>query len=68
MERKIMKACIGCGKCARACKMDVDPVVNPNSAECIRCGACASACPKQAIQLKFGSSKQKKNKEHSHEK
>ncbi|HBV83372.1 MAG TPA: 4Fe-4S ferredoxin [Lachnospiraceae bacterium] len=62
------KACIGCGKCARACKMDVDPVVNPNSAECIRCGACASACPKQAIQLKFGSSKQKKNKEHSHEK
>lgn len=62
------KACIGCGKCARTCKMDVDPVVNPNSAECIRCGACASACPKQAIQLKFGSSKQKKNKEHSHEK
>lgn len=62
------KTCIGCGKCARACKMDVDPVVNPNSAECIRCGACASACPKQAIQLKFGSSKQKKNKEHSHEK
>lgn len=54
------KACIGCGKCARACKMDVDPVVNPNSAECIRCGACASACPKQAIQLKFGSAKQKK--------
>lgn len=62
------KACIGCSKCARACKMDVDPVVNLNSAECIRCGACASACPKQAIQLKFGSSKQKKNKEHSHEK
>ncbi len=62
------KACIGCGKCAHTCKMDVDPVVNPNSAECIRCGACASACPKQAIQLKFGSSKQKKNKEHSHEK
>lgn len=62
------KACIGCGKCARTCKMDIDPVVNPNSAECIRCGACASACSKQAIQLKFGSAKQKKNKEHSHEK
>ncbi len=45
------QSCIQCGKCARTCKMDVDPVAAPNSAECIRCGACAAGCPKQAIRL-----------------
>ena len=45
------KSCIQCGKCAHTCKMDVDPVAAPNSAECIRCGACAASCPKQAIRL-----------------
>ncbi|MDE7324563.1 MAG: 4Fe-4S binding protein [Lachnospiraceae bacterium] len=51
------QSCIKCGKCARTCKMDVDPVTAPNSAECIRCGACAAACPKQAIRLGFTSAK-----------
>lgn len=46
-------SCVQCGKCANVCKMDVDPVENPDSAECIRCGACAHACPKQAIRLGF---------------
>ncbi|MBR2943340.1 MAG: 4Fe-4S binding protein [Clostridia bacterium] len=46
--------CIHCGKCARICQMDVDPVKNPQSAECIRCGACAAACPTGAISLGFG--------------
>ncbi|MDO4344180.1 MAG: 4Fe-4S binding protein [Eubacteriales bacterium] len=45
--------CIGCGKCAKACQMDVDPVKHPDSAECIRCGACRDACPTQAIRLGF---------------
>ncbi len=45
------QSCIQCGKCACTCKMDVDPVAAPNSAECIRCGACAAGCPKQAIRL-----------------
>lgn len=45
------QSCIQCGKCAHTCKMDVDPVAAPNSAECIRCGACAASCPKQAIRL-----------------
>ena len=45
------QSCIQCGKCVRTCKMDVDPVAAPNSAECIRCGACAAGCPKQAIRL-----------------
>ena len=43
------KACIQCGACARACKMNVNPVENENSAECIRCGQCEKACPTGAI-------------------
>ena len=42
--------CVHCGKCAKACQMEVNPVENPNSAECIRCGRCKKACPTQAIQ------------------
>ena len=49
-ERK----CVHCGKCARVCRMDVDPVRTPDSPECIRCGACAEACPAHAIKLGFG--------------
>ena len=41
--------CINCGLCAKACKMGVDPVKTPNSAECIRCGDCTKACPKGAL-------------------
>lgn len=43
--------CVNCGKCSRVCKMDVDPVKHPDSAECIRCGACAEVCPTQAVSL-----------------
>lgn len=46
-------ACVGCGKCAAVCPMDVDPVRTPDSAECIRCGDCAHACPKNAIRMGF---------------
>lgn len=42
-------SCVHCGACARACKMSVDPVKTPNSAECIRCGDCVRACPHAAI-------------------
>ena len=45
--------CVNCGKCKQVCKMEVDPVKTPNSAECIRCGACVSACPKEAINMGF---------------
>ncbi|MDD5017631.1 MAG: 4Fe-4S binding protein [Eubacteriales bacterium] len=44
--------CTGCGACAAACKMEIDPSVTPNSAECIRCGDCVKACATSA--LKFG--------------
>ena len=46
--------CISCGKCAKVCRMGVDPVRNPGSAECIRCGKCVDACPVKAIDLTFG--------------
>lgn len=46
-------ACAECGTCASVCRMGVDPIKTPNSAECIRCGDCAAACPKGAIMLGF---------------
>lgn len=45
--------CNGCGKCSRICKMEVNPVERPQSAECIRCGACVDACPQGAVSLKI---------------
>lgn len=43
------QACIHCGRCEAACKMDVAVTKNINSRECIRCGACKSVCPTHAI-------------------
>lgn len=51
------EACIDCGKCDKACPMNVtvstaDEVV---SAECISCNECVNACPaKDALEVKFG--------------
>lgn len=41
--------CVSCGACAKACKMQVDPVKNANHPECIRCGQCKKVCPTGAI-------------------
>ena len=46
--------CVSCGKCAGACKMDVDVTKTPNHTECIRCGMCISACPTDAVQFRYG--------------
>lgn len=46
--------CTNCGACARACKMQVDPVQNANDPECIRCGQCKKICPTGAIGLLSG--------------
>jgi len=54
-------SCITCGKCVRACPMQVDVLKNINSAECIRCGKCSDVCPTGAIDLKFGKITLKKN-------
>lgn len=46
--------CISCGRCAKACKMDVDVTRTPNHAECIRCGMCVRACPTGAVRFRWG--------------
>ncbi|MGN1266840.1 MAG: 4Fe-4S binding protein, partial [Dorea sp.] len=42
-------ACTRCGKCQKACKMDIKVWESPNSPECIRCGDCLKECPEKAI-------------------
>ena len=53
------RKCISCGKCAQACKMDVDVTQTPNHTECIRCGMsvpvrptpCASAAALETVKI-----------------
>ena len=62
--------CVSCGKCAKACKMDVDVTKTPNHTECIRCGMCIRACPTDAVSFRygFGSGKQTTNETLNEEK
>ena len=54
-QMKVDKSkCVSCGKCARACKMDVDVTKTPNHTECIRCGMCIRACPANAVCFRYG--------------
>lgn len=46
--------CVSCGRCARACEMDVDVTRSPDHAECIRCGKCISVCPVDAVRFRYG--------------
>ena len=46
--------CVSCGKCAGACKMDVDVTKTPNHGECIRCGMCVRACTTGAVCFRYG--------------
>ncbi len=41
--------CINCGRCRRACPLDLDPTKEFNSAECVRCGRCVAVCPTKAL-------------------
>lgn len=41
--------CTHCGRCQKACKLDIPVYEKPNSPECIRCGDCRRACPHGAI-------------------
>ena len=46
--------CVGCQKCSKVCKMDVNVVESANHPECIRCGECNKACPTDALCYKYG--------------
>ncbi len=62
LEMNVNKGrCISCGKCVRACKMDVDVTKHPNHAECIRCGMCIKACPTDAVRFNYGFGKRRKS-------
>ena len=52
--------CISCGKCAKACRMDVDVTKAPDHTECIRCGMCIRACPTKAVSFRYGFGKGEK--------
>jgi ferredoxin-type protein NapH len=56
--------CIQCGKCSKACQMDVDITEDTGHAECIRCGDCKRVCPTQAISVHWGLDKKTGGKKH----
>lgn len=41
--------CIGCGRCSKACPIDLDPTKDFDSVECVRCGRCVKICPNNAL-------------------
>jgi polyferredoxin len=43
------KRCTHCSACHKACKLNINVMETPNSAECIRCGDCISACKTNAL-------------------
>ncbi len=51
--------CISCGKCQKACGMDIKTYENPNSMDCIRCGSCITVCPEGAISSTWSQTKEK---------
>lgn len=57
--------CVSCGKCAKACKMDVDVTKAPNHTECIRCGMCVRACPTKAVSFRYGFGNGKETDRHA---
>lgn len=57
------EACINCGACAKACKMQVNPVENFNDPECIRCGLCKKVCPTGAVTFGAGGLRPAREKE-----
>ena len=59
--------CVSCGKCEKACPMDVQVTCDPNSTECIRCGACVHACPAGALRFCGGKGKPGKRMADNHE-
>jgi len=46
--------CNGCGRCHRACPMDIAPGAAARSTHCVACCQCVEACPKEkTLSLRF---------------
>lgn len=55
VQMKVDRAkCVSCGRCSKACRMDVDVTKTPNHSECIRCGMCVRHCPTKAVRFSCG--------------
>jgi Na+-translocating ferredoxin:NAD+ oxidoreductase subunit B len=58
--------CLGCGDCVTACKFDaivMDPVTKLpviSDDKCVACGACVKACPRNIIELRKKTNKDRK--------
>lgn len=48
------ESCIQCGKCKKACPVDISTFETPNSSACIRCGKCVQECPKDSLKWVVG--------------
>jgi polyferredoxin len=46
-------ACTTCGRCRKACPVDIDVPARPNSPDCIRCLKCVKACEASCIHYEF---------------
>ena len=56
VARKVCEvACIGCGKCKKACEYDAivveDNLARISPEKCVACGACVEACPMNCIAI-----------------
>ncbi len=56
------KKCTGCGKCEKACPMQISPIRETNHLECIRCGECKEICSFGAITSCFSLGNRAKGK------
>lgn len=55
-ERRVTDACIGCGKCVRACSFDaIKPDFTTRPLACTFCQACGRVCPVNAIEFTWRS-------------
>jgi len=57
------KKCTSCNKCAKACKIMLEPAKQPNSPECVRCGDCKASCETKALKTIYFSSIMSRAKE-----
>ncbi len=48
-----MEKCDGCGMCADACPMGIDPVQSERSTDCTLCGECVEVCRNNAIEFVY---------------